>query len=205
MPRQRLSKEARVRQILEASLPVFLKKGFHKTTMTDIVRASGMSRGGVYHYYQNTSDILFDLMLNLNEYRLNIIGKQVLEVSDLKPINRKEEEDLKFGAVVDGLVDKMLDNSDYGRLYTMFLMEKFRDGQLQKLYAELVDEALSQIRKSFEDIVNFRVSKNRMSFLTEFINGMLIVNHLLGARDVLVEERELMRSIVELIMKPFLK
>ena len=40
----------RLDQIKKASIAVFLKKGFRNTVMNDIMEATGLSRGGLYHH-----------------------------------------------------------------------------------------------------------------------------------------------------------
>ncbi|POH62998.1 TetR family transcriptional regulator [Cryobacterium zongtaii] len=40
-------------QILDASLPVFCRYGFSKTTMTDIAEAAGVSRAALYLHFNN--------------------------------------------------------------------------------------------------------------------------------------------------------
>jgi MFS family permease len=50
-------KEKRKTKILEAAENVFKRKGFELTTMKDVVEESGMSRGGVYHYFSCTEEM----------------------------------------------------------------------------------------------------------------------------------------------------
>jgi AcrR family transcriptional regulator len=51
-------KEARRRQILEAAQQLFSSNGFHQTGMTEIVAASGLSRGAVYGYFDSKDEII---------------------------------------------------------------------------------------------------------------------------------------------------
>lgn len=89
--RIRLSKEDRKEQILMLSLKVFNQKGFLNTTMEDIVRASELSKGGVYYHYQNTIDILHDLMVLGIKYRVNIIKDSILK-SQTDTNSQKQDE-----------------------------------------------------------------------------------------------------------------
>ena len=50
--------EARKRQILDAALRCFSQRGFHATTMKDIVKESGLSAGAIYNYYSAKADII---------------------------------------------------------------------------------------------------------------------------------------------------
>jgi AcrR family transcriptional regulator len=48
--------------ILETARKVFVEKGFKKVTMKDIVDACQISRGGLYLYFENTSQIFLEVM-----------------------------------------------------------------------------------------------------------------------------------------------
>jgi len=48
--------------ILETARKVFVEKGFKKVTMKDIVEACEISRGGLYLYFDNTSQIFLEVM-----------------------------------------------------------------------------------------------------------------------------------------------
>jgi len=50
--------DARQRQILDAALACFSRQGFHKTTMKDIVRESGLSAGAIYNYFASKGEIV---------------------------------------------------------------------------------------------------------------------------------------------------
>lgn len=50
--------DARRQQILDAALQCFSDRGFHKTTMKDIIRVSGLSAGAIYNYFASKGDIV---------------------------------------------------------------------------------------------------------------------------------------------------
>lgn len=45
-------------QILAAAMSVFTEKGFAKASMNDIVRASGLSKGGVYWHFKSKDELI---------------------------------------------------------------------------------------------------------------------------------------------------
>jgi AcrR family transcriptional regulator len=49
---------ARRRQILDAAGACFARDGFHRTSMQDIVRESGISAGLVYRYFTGKDDVI---------------------------------------------------------------------------------------------------------------------------------------------------
>ena len=48
--------------ILETARKVFMEKGFKKVTMKDIVEACDISRGGLYLYFESTSQIFLEVL-----------------------------------------------------------------------------------------------------------------------------------------------
>ncbi len=48
--------------ILETARRVFMEKGFKKVTMKDIVEACEISRGGLYLYFESTSQIFLEVL-----------------------------------------------------------------------------------------------------------------------------------------------
>jgi AcrR family transcriptional regulator len=59
MPRiTRARADARRHQIIEAALTCFARKGFHKTTMQDVVEQSGLSPGSIYCHFAGKQDII---------------------------------------------------------------------------------------------------------------------------------------------------
>ena len=49
-------------KILEAALSVFAQKGYHRAIVDDIVRASGTSKGAVYHHFPNKEALFLALV-----------------------------------------------------------------------------------------------------------------------------------------------
>jgi len=47
--------------VLNAGIAVLPKKGVSNTSMNDIIRESGFSKGGVYHYFPSKNDLLVEL------------------------------------------------------------------------------------------------------------------------------------------------
>jgi TetR/AcrR family transcriptional regulator, cholesterol catabolism regulator len=48
-------------EILDAALTLFVKKGFHRTSIQDIADAAGITKGGLYHHLKSKEEILFSL------------------------------------------------------------------------------------------------------------------------------------------------
>lgn len=68
-------REERKAQLLDAALQVFSDQGFHKTSITDIVKAAGVARGTFYLYF-DSKDVLFLELLDrlMLQFRSSIVG-----------------------------------------------------------------------------------------------------------------------------------
>jgi AcrR family transcriptional regulator len=51
-------RRTRQNQILDAATRCFVREGFHRTSMEDIVRESGLSPGAIYCYFRSKHDIV---------------------------------------------------------------------------------------------------------------------------------------------------
>jgi AcrR family transcriptional regulator len=57
-----VGKVATRERILEGALDVFARKGYHRASVDDIVRASGTSKGAVYHHFRNKEAVFLALV-----------------------------------------------------------------------------------------------------------------------------------------------
>lgn len=57
-----MSKVATRARILDGALDVFARKGYHRAIVDDIVRASGTSKGAVYHHFANKEAVFLALV-----------------------------------------------------------------------------------------------------------------------------------------------
>jgi AcrR family transcriptional regulator len=50
---------ARRKQIIDAAIVCFAERGFHKSTLQDVVRRSGLSPGSIYSHFAGKDDIIY--------------------------------------------------------------------------------------------------------------------------------------------------
>lgn len=65
--------------IVETARKVFIEKGFKKVTMKDIVEACEISRGGLYLYFENTSQIFLEVMKLEREEADDVFSDSIAE------------------------------------------------------------------------------------------------------------------------------
>jgi AcrR family transcriptional regulator len=82
MPRVSQEHEQEVRdRIVRASLNVFAEHGFHRATMQDIVRASGLSVGALYTYFKSKSDLILAGCDLITDQELAQLGERLSGVA----------------------------------------------------------------------------------------------------------------------------
>lgn len=77
--------EERRQQIMDAALVCFARRGYHKTTMDDIVVESGLSKGTLYWYFKNKDDLFFSLVKSFfvdMRQDMDVIFKQYTSATD---------------------------------------------------------------------------------------------------------------------------
>jgi AcrR family transcriptional regulator len=72
--------ERRRVEILEVAAHLFAEQGYHATSIDDLVDATGLKRGGLYHYIEGKQDLLFQIHRLFVEPQLENL--KVLTASD---------------------------------------------------------------------------------------------------------------------------
>lgn len=67
------------RYILETARKVFVEKGFKRVTMKDIVEACDISRGGLYLYFDSTSQIFLEVLKLESEETDDVFSDSITE------------------------------------------------------------------------------------------------------------------------------
>lgn len=67
---------AKRREIADAALRAFRRKGFHATSMAEIIAESGLSAGAIYGHFPGKSDIIVDVATN-------VVGSRIVDVERL--------------------------------------------------------------------------------------------------------------------------
>ena len=82
MPRlTEATKQARRRQIIDAAFTCFTAKGYSNTSMSDIIKESGLSSGSTYSHFSGKSDILRATV----QQRIDMIAAAYQELDDPSP------------------------------------------------------------------------------------------------------------------------
>lgn len=77
--------QLRKQEILDKAFEVFSTKGYSQTSMEDIVRYSGISKGGLYTHFKSKEEIL----LTIAEKRFQLRSDRVRQMADIESASEK--------------------------------------------------------------------------------------------------------------------
>ena len=184
---QRMSQEDRKKEIRQAAMKVFLDKGFRNTVMNDIMEATGLSRGGLYHHYGSTYEILYDIMVEGNLNRRDIIQKSIYDeglILSPKLFSRM-------------IIDKILADNDYVKLYVMFLCELKENDDLKELYVKIKKESIQAFKELFSTLFNVLPSDETFEFMINIMNSGLMACEILNTRENFVKNKIYLTEMIE--------
>ncbi|MDU7163931.1 MAG: TetR/AcrR family transcriptional regulator [Anaerococcus vaginalis] len=187
---KRMTFEKRKEEIKEAAAKVFIEKGFANTSMEDLVRESGLSKGGFYHYYKNTTDIIYDMMVDGINYRNEIIKKS---------LDQEKEISLEFFARE--MTKKVIDNTSLTGVYVEFLLAKKRNKKLEEVYKILEEKTIESFKKINIDFEKYEIAYEKFEFLTYFINSMILSSNILKSREILLKNKSKIEKMFLLILR----
>jgi AcrR family transcriptional regulator len=133
-------KEARQR-IIDAAGKVFSEKGYHRTTMDDIAKELGVSKGALYLYFRSKEGL-------------------IREICKIAPVELREAlkssfsgRDMLTGA--SDFFDDSLERSQAGRgLYFEILAEAYRTLSIRRIVGESYEQSLGVLTEFIENLRN---------------------------------------------------
>ena len=133
--------EVRKKEILTGALKVFTKKGYDKTTITDIAKELGISQGLCYRYYSSKEEI-YDVALE--EYSDYIVNSNLERFKNDK---RSFKEKIKtFSGSVDEYQNPESDNELLYGLFHGQNSQKMHDQLMMKVASKLVPHIKNELK-----------------------------------------------------------
>jgi TetR/AcrR family fatty acid metabolism transcriptional regulator len=189
----RIEKNNKYHQILEAAVKVFARQGFHQSTVAQIAKEAGVADGTIYLYFKNKDDILVQFF--------SFRAKQVFE-SFREEVDRAETSSDKLRNLVRRHLAEFQRDRDGAVVYQVETHQNSRLAEAQikemsKMYRDLISEIIEQgqqegtIRK---DLYVGLVKRFIIGAVDEVINTWL---HADGEYDLV----SMADPLVELFMK----
>ena len=136
----RIEKNHKYHQILEAAVKVFARQGFHQSTVAEIAKEAGVADGTIYLYFKNKDDILVQFF----SYR----AKQVFE-SFREEVDRAQTSLDKLRNVVRRHLAEFQRDRDGAVVYQVETHQNSRLAEAQiremsQMYRDLISEIVEQ-------------------------------------------------------------
>lgn len=154
--------EKRRQEVVDKAAKVFAERGFHATTVDDLVEATGLQRGGLYHYM----DSKMELLIAIHERFIDPLLADAREIA-----SRDEPADVVLRALALAL---MGDIASYRDQVTVFLHE------WRIIESDPAWKAVRKARKEFEQIITDILERGRDAGIFAFTDSRLTLLAFLG-------------------------
>jgi TetR/AcrR family fatty acid metabolism transcriptional regulator len=136
----RVEKNHKYHQILEAAVKVFARQGFHQSTVAQIAKEAGVADGTIYLYFKNKDDILVQFF--------SFRAKQVFE-SFREEVDRAQNSLDKLRNLIHRHLAEFQRDRDGAIVYQVETHQNSRLAEAQikemsKMYRDLISEIVEQ-------------------------------------------------------------
>lgn len=146
VPIRRPRREEVRRRLLEAASETFLEKGFLDSTLDDIARRAGLSKGAVYSNFESKQEIISLLL----QRRLERMREVIAAATD--PAAAKGDERRTSAAV---MADNLIADADWVQLVLEFASRAGRDAAVREIYTPFLrvqrEEVTQVIKQALAD------------------------------------------------------
>ncbi len=133
----------RRQEILMAALKAFTTKGFDKTSMDDIVRISGLSKGTLYWHFENKK-ALYAALIDFTMQGLIVAFDGIMEsTAGLDALSALQ-------AMFDGTVAMFEDDPDYPALTIDFMLQTLHDEKVKQQYLHYFVKYIERLAQVIE-------------------------------------------------------
>lgn len=168
------------KNILISATRLIAQKGIKSTSLADIAKHVGISKGTLYYHYSSKDDLVCDIA----DVHLKIITRAVLDcVQNIKTDNPQDE-------IIKSIVDKISTIGGTGRVHMYLLCEAITGNEplkerIKLNYINWRATLKSEIEKNLS---NSNESAESLSFLLVSIVDGLVVQGLLKTEEIPFEE-----------------
>ncbi|RDW17484.1 TetR/AcrR family transcriptional regulator [Oceanobacillus arenosus] len=162
-------RQASKEKIRAAAMELFIKQGYYATSISDIAKQAGISKGLLYSYYKGKEMLLSEMV----EARIREVVEVMAEALDLETPN----EQLKY--IVNGAIDNIHKNPEVHRFYLHLQTQPEADGELIKYSHLIIEENTRQFElqcKIFEEMEERNPRKRSLYFSTVLQGIMLMIS-----------------------------
>ncbi|MFO7939579.1 MAG: TetR/AcrR family transcriptional regulator [Bacteroidales bacterium] len=156
-------REIRKEQIMETALALFAQKSFDRTSMSEIAREAGISKGLSYNYFLSKEDLLHEIIMR---------GfNKIIELFDPNRDGELSKEEFIF--FINENFRMVKEHPTYWKLYYSLVMQP---SILEKYYAEMEDviKKYMKILTSYFTQKGCKDPQTEVAFFSSIMDGVLL-------------------------------
>lgn len=162
-------RQASKEKIRAAAMELFIKQGYYATSISDIAKQAGISKGLLYNYYKGKEELLSEMV----EARI----KEVVEVMEEAFTLNTPREQLEH--IINGAIDNIHQKPEVHRFYLHLQTQPESDEELIKYSHLIIEENARQFEfqcKIFESMGETEPRKRSLYFSSVLQGIMLMIS-----------------------------
>ncbi|BFH69811.1 MAG: TetR/AcrR family transcriptional regulator [Paenibacillus dendritiformis] len=171
MPRTQKENE-RIRQMAKekiriAAMELFMKRGYHATSIEDVAKHANISKGLLYNYYKGKEELLSTMI----QARID----ELIQVMEAASSQESPAEQLKH--IVEGAINNVRQKPEVFQFYLHLQTQPESDEVLSKYSKLLIEESARQFHLQCEMFENLGVKepRKRSLYFSSVLQGLMFM------------------------------
>ncbi|BDU51613.1 TetR/AcrR family transcriptional regulator [Haliovirga abyssi] len=160
-------------KIINTAYKLIAENGYDKTSINNIVKEAGISKGGLYHYFKSKEELFIKVVEYIFQSFdfINIFNSSTITIDNYM-------DKLKNIGKMFSLIDAQDEN--YFKFQNEFMIQALRDENIKGILTEIYNEFMPMIENLFLHLKNIGVSlrEKNIKTLSEkvfvFLDGLMI-------------------------------
>lgn len=187
---KKYNSQATIEKILSVSAELFLEKGFEKTSMQDIARKAGISKGGIYHHFNSKDEVIEAVTKNQEKVNHTIMETWLSEIEGLNGREKltailEKSIESQEAHYLDNLMSIRMKSAEFvlsymqdcvnkdSALVSQIISQGVKDGSLVTDYPEESGEVFLLLLNVWCDPCVFQCSYEKLTVRLKFLQHMM--------------------------------
>ncbi|WP_176585995.1 TetR/AcrR family transcriptional regulator [Priestia megaterium] len=160
-------RQASKEKIRAAAMELFMTQGYYATSISNIAKQAGISKGLLYNYYKGKEELLSEMV----EARI----REVVEVMEKAITLDTPGEQLKY--IVNGAIDNVYKKPEVHRFYLHLQTQPVDDDDLIKYSKQLTQEnaRLFEMQCEIFERMEVKESRKRSLYFSSVLQGIMLM------------------------------
>ncbi|MDQ6597748.1 TetR/AcrR family transcriptional regulator [Bacillus salipaludis] len=154
-------------KIRAAAMELFIKQGYYATSINDVAKQAGISKGLLYNYYKGKEELLSEMV----EARI----REVIEVMEGAAALEKPSEQLKH--IIEGAIDNIHQSPEVHRFYLHLQTQPEADEELIKYSKLLIKEnaRMFEVQCKIFERLGVKQPRKRSLYFSSVLQGIMLM------------------------------